>query len=151
MDYRVSPAAGLRQGRSMKGTKFWDVVAQHRLSQPRHYKTQKSTSLYFVRHPWEPWVKVGIARKISARMSCYTTAWGCPPPVPPVIVEPEMIASAGCVSAKDMEDRIHRIFAEHTEKGEWLRLAPAVIELEATAASGNYLALGKLLGVRRAA
>lgn len=106
-----------------------------------------SSNLYMLRHPWEPWIKIGVAGGVSGRMATYVHAWGCEPPVPPVIADSELIELLGFVSARDMEFKVLNIFAPQSIRGEWLYLAPEVRLFETALAQRDMKTLERLLSI----
>lgn len=85
--------------------------------------------LYILRHPWQPWTKIGIARNVSERMSTYRHAWGCEP-FPPVVVQNLVLLMFGVHDAREMEQWILRRFSALRVSGEWLERRAAVYEVE---------------------
>lgn len=116
----------------------------------RSYETavHPSTNLYLVRHPWEPWLKVGIAKNVKQRMGTYVHAWGRGLPHPPVVVPEFALHLIGFLDARDMEFRVLSQFRADVVLNEWLRLTPEVEYLEAICENGDIGVMRRYFGVR---
>jgi hypothetical protein len=104
-------------------------------------------NVYLVRHPWEKWIKVGIAGGVRGRMATYVHAWGCDPPSPPVVADAEMIELLGFASARDMEFDILKHFAPYSVRGEWLQLSYPVRKLEQAIADKDMKMLQRIFSI----
>lgn len=100
-----------------------------------------STNVYLVRHPWERWIKVGIAGGVRGRMQTYVHAWGVEPPSPPVIADAEMIEMLGFAKARDMEVEILTRYGQYAVRGEWLQRSHQVSKLETAIAERDMKTL----------
>lgn len=113
----------------------------------RKFIREAGASAYLLRHPWEPWVKVGIAENVKRRMASYATGWGCPVPTPVVASHKELF-DAGFKNAKDFEARMLLRFKSAKVQGEWLRLTPEVEDAIAMVAEKRWLSVSHLLDPR---
>jgi hypothetical protein len=96
-------------------------------------KSPEHQSLYLLRHPWEQWLKVGVANHVERRMEHYVHAWGCRVPTPLTVIPPDVFERLQ-VPALRVERFIKIRYEEYRLiKREWLRMSPAVIEMEAIA------------------
>lgn len=88
--------------------------------------------LYFLRHPWEPWLKVGIAADVKQRVRDYAGMWGISDPFPPIALPDGDLASMRG-RARPLEQWILTHFRHDIVQGEWLRLTDRVRRMERAA------------------
>lgn len=94
-------------------------------------------SLYLIRHPDAPRLKVGISGSIVRRMKSYPPVWGAEFTTEPTIVFGVVLWMMGCENAREMERWIHRRFRDDRLAGEWFRITPEIEEMERTAKNAD--------------
>lgn len=110
---------------------------------------KSSTVLYLLRHPFRPWLKVGITNNMKARLSTYVTCWGCEPVKAPIVLDAAMIHALGFDSAREMESGILNCFAADCVRTEWSELSSGLLAFEEAAERHDWRSMQKYLGMGR--